>query len=100
MRDWLEIGTDGREIGRDPRKLGADGLEKIGIKRVPLAKAIRAKCLDCCVGSAPEVRACTARTCPLWPYRMGRNPFRVGKLTDAQRKASGDRLRALRARPA
>jgi len=23
-----------------------------------------------------EARKCTATTCPLWPFRMGRNPFR------------------------
>lgn len=33
--------------------------------------AIRAKCLDCCCGSAPEVRCCPVTTCPLWVFRMG-----------------------------
>jgi hypothetical protein len=37
-------------------------------------KAIRAKCLDCCCGSAHEVRLCTAETCTLHPYRMGKRP--------------------------
>ena len=34
-------------------------------------KAIRAKCLDCCGGSAKEVRLCTAKDCPLYLYRFG-----------------------------
>lgn len=40
-------------------------------------KAIRAKCLDCCCGSAPEVRRCPVKTCPLWVFRMG-SPSRCG----------------------
>lgn len=37
-------------------------------------RAIRAKCLDCCCGSALEVRACTVITCPLYPYKSGHKP--------------------------
>ena len=29
------------------------------------------KCLDCCCGSAWEVRLCDNLQCPLWRYRMG-----------------------------
>ena len=41
-------------------------------------KAIRLKCLDCCWGSSVEVKLCTATDCPLWVYRSGHNPARVG----------------------
>lgn len=41
-------------------------------------KAIRAKCLDCCIGQAQEVRMCPSQDCPLWDYRMGHNPARQG----------------------
>ncbi len=41
-------------------------------------KAIRAKCLDCCVGSAHEVRRCQISDCSLHPYRFGHNPKRAG----------------------
>ena len=34
-------------------------------------RAIRLKCLDCCCGSAYEVRLCNIRTCPLWRFRLG-----------------------------
>lgn len=37
-------------------------------------KIIRAKCLSCCLSSAPEVRNCSAASCPLHPFRMGKNP--------------------------
>ena len=39
-------------------------------------KAIRKKCLDCCCDSANEVRACPVTTCPLYMYRLGKNPNR------------------------
>ena len=38
-------------------------------------KAIRAKCLDCTCGQAQEVRGCTIDTCPLHPFRFGKNPY-------------------------
>jgi hypothetical protein len=45
-------------------------------KPVPLLKIIREKCLDCRRDSAVEVRLCPMIDCPLFPYRMGKNPFR------------------------
>lgn len=39
-----------------------------------MAKAIRAKCLDCCGGERVEVRQCWALKCPLFPYRFGKKP--------------------------
>ena len=42
-------------------------------------RAIRAKCLDCCCGSAQEVKLCPITDCSLYPYRMGHNPNRKGK---------------------
>ena len=35
------------------------------------ARAIRAKCMDCCCWQSAEIRQCTAKKCPLYPYRMG-----------------------------
>lgn len=43
------------------------------MKATPL-KAIRLKCIDCTCGQIAEVRACTAKKCPLWVYRMGHRP--------------------------
>lgn len=37
-------------------------------------KAIRLKCLDCCVGNANEVRLCSISSCPLYAYRFGHRP--------------------------
>lgn len=35
------------------------------------SKAIRWKCIDCTCGQRQEIRTCTVKTCPLWPYRLG-----------------------------
>lgn len=47
-------------------------------KTVTPLRAIRLKCLDCSCGSAHEVRQCTAEGCPLYPFRIGKNPNRKG----------------------
>lgn len=43
-------------------------------------KAVRKCCLWCCTGQVEEVRLCPAETCPIWPYRFGRNPEKGEKL--------------------
>lgn len=37
-------------------------------------RAIRKKCLDCCVGQIVEVRECKVKSCPLYAYKMGKRP--------------------------
>ena len=60
-------------------------------------KAIRAKCLDCCCDNANEVRLCPATTCPLYPFRMGHNPFRPKReYTDEERQIMRERLNKAR----
>lgn len=49
-------------------------------------KAIRAKCLDCCCGQYSEVEKCTAHTCPLYPFRFGKNPHRQSRQISEERK--------------
>jgi hypothetical protein len=39
-------------------------------------KAIKAHCLDCSGGSRKEVQGCEIADCPLYPYRLGKNPRR------------------------
>ena len=41
-------------------------------------RAIRAKCLECTVGSTHEVRLCPTTDCSLYLYRFGHNPKRAG----------------------
>lgn len=40
-------------------------------------RAIRAKCLVC-AGGKKSIRTCESESCPLYLYRMGRNPSRSG----------------------
>ena len=56
------------------------------------SKAIRLKCLDCCCGSAHEVKLCTCDSCPLFPYRFGRNPKEEQELK-AMAKIESDYLK-------
>lgn len=41
-------------------------------------KAIREKCLDCSGWQPKEVRLCPHAECPLYPFRLGKNPNRKG----------------------
>lgn len=61
-------------------------------KRVTPMKAIRLKCLDCCCGSAHEVKLCTVERCPLFPFREGHNPYTKKEYTPEERAALAARL--------
>lgn len=77
---------DGHFVGRDPRKMAVETLRAIGGSSTPV-KAIRSKCMDCCVGSAGEVRKCVTFKCALWPFRMGVSPF-YGRSAAAEEAAN------------
>lgn len=76
------------EIGRDPRRMDTADLKALGHPTSPM-KAIRAKCLDCSGGQISEARKCTAISCPLWAFRMSKNPF-YNKLKDLADADEGD----------
>ena len=60
-------------------------------------KAIRAFCLDCCGGSTSEVKLCTSIKCVLYPFRLGKNPYRTRReMTDEQKAAAAERFRVMR----
>ena len=86
--------ADGGElIGRRPEDVPSEILALYYREKNPL-KALRARCLDCCCGSATEVRKCVSIDCPSWPFRLGKNPFRQKRiLTEEQRRQMADRLR-------
>jgi hypothetical protein len=86
---------DGYDVGRDPRSMSAAELEDLGHSRVSPLRALRMKCLDCCNGSAQEVRLCTAVDCPSWPFRMAKNPW--SSPVSAARREHGRRLGRKRA---
>lgn len=76
-REGLETGPDGAVIGQDPRRLSTAELRELGHRGKPLLQAMRRRCVDCCGGKVDEVRRCTAVACPLWPYRMGTDPWQA-----------------------
>lgn len=55
-------------------------------KKLTPIKAIRAKCLDCCCGSAHEVKLCPIEDCSLYPYRLGKNPYLKREFTEEQKQ--------------
>src|SRR3954466_15969501 len=71
-----EPSEGGLQVGRDPRNIPEVDWRAASLPFRTLAEAARAKCLDCCGGQLREVRFCLALTCPLWPFRMGTDPFR------------------------
>ena len=89
-----ELGADGQRVGRDPRKMDQEGLQELGHVPMSPLSALRVRCIDCCAGSADEVRKCVAVGCPAWPFRMGVNPWR--SVSEGRREA-GRRLAARRA---
>jgi hypothetical protein len=61
-------------------------------------KAIRANCVDCMGGQARLVSSCELAGCPLWNYRMGKNPFRTRKVSEEERERLRTRMKELRKR--
>jgi hypothetical protein len=56
-------------------------------------KAIRAKCMDCSADQIAEIRECPIKSCALYPFRMGRNPYRTKReMTEEQRTIARERL--------
>ena len=71
-----------------PDRTTPEYIRKIWPSAPPPLKTIRAKCLDCCAGSAHEVRECPSTNCPLWSYRMGRNPYLELSESERERRAA------------
>jgi hypothetical protein len=84
---FLEMLDTGEKVARLPSSIEMDKLRALGHPESP-ARAIRAKCVDCSGGNLAEVRKCTAVRCPLWPMRMGKNPF-YGKVKADEPSPSG-----------
>ena len=60
-------------------------------------KAIRAFCLECSSGHVSEVKFCPMEKCPLYPFRMGKNPYRQRReMTEEEKRVLADRLREAR----
>jgi hypothetical protein len=64
-----------------------DALRALGHQPEPILKAIHRKCLDCSGGCRVEVADCLVKGCALYPFRMGRNPWRA-PVSEARREAA------------
>ena len=60
-------------------------------------KAIRAFCLECSGDSTAEVKCCPRSVCPLFPFRLGKNPYRKRReMTEEEKEVLAVRLREAR----
>ena len=64
-----------------------DGTETVSLTPI---RAIRKHCLECVCWVAAEVENCTSPMCPLYPFRMGKNPSLKGVTRGASRSAKFD----------
>lgn len=85
------------QVRRDPRQMTAAELTALGHHKRPILDVIRQNCVECCAGNQAEVRRCAMIACPMWPYRMGSNPFVSRDYTPEQREAARERLAVARA---
>ena len=58
--------------------------------------AIKAFCVDCLGGQPRLVKDCTAKNCPLFPYRTGHNTNSKRTMTEEQKQAAAERMRQAR----
>jgi hypothetical protein len=56
--------------------------------------AIKVKCLDCSGGSRAEVKQCLVTACALYPFRLGKNPWRreVSQATREMRRRNAAKI--------
>lgn len=57
------------------------------MKKYTPIKSIRLHCLECSCQQKGEVLNCTIHNCPLYPYRLGKNPNR--KLKSGSKEENG-----------
>jgi hypothetical protein len=82
----------------DPRDMQPADFAKLGIGRVSRGDAIRGMCLQCMCGSHREILLCASASCPLWPFRMGNDPWRA-PMSEEQRAAAAERMKTVRVAP-
>lgn len=67
-----------------------------GEEIISMGKAVRAKCLECSTGHASDVKYCAVPKCHLYPFRMGKNPYRQKRImTDEQKVAAAARMQKM-----
>ena len=59
-------------------------------------RAIKLKCLDCSTYNINEIKECPVKECPLYPFRLGKNPFRKRELSEEERNKLSERMKNLK----
>lgn len=59
-------------------------------------RAIKLKCLDCSTYNINEIKECPVKNCPLYPFRLGKNPFRKRELSEEERNKLSERMKNLK----
>jgi len=73
-------------IKQDIRTSGGDGKTRV-VNLTPI-KAIRYQCMECTGWSPNTIKECGDELCPLYPFRMGKNPSRKRKRKIGRDRAS------------
>lgn len=101
----IETISDGTQ-GKDPRKMTVEELNQLGHYKRSTTKLIKAMCNQC-VGAdqngvrSIEVARCQCIGCPLWAYRMGKNPFSTrGEMSEEQKEIVKQRFAEARKKEA
>ena len=56
--------------------------------KASLLKTIHQKCMDCSAYQPKEIQLCPSTDCSLWPFLMGKDPFKTSRpLSEAQKAA-------------
>ena len=67
------------------------------IENTNVLRAIKLKCLDCSTYNINEIKECIVKNCPLYPFRLGNNPFRKKKeLSEEERNKLSERMKNLK----
>ena len=64
--------------------------------KTDLLKTIRQKCLDCVCFQPREVELCPSEHCALWPFRMGKDPYKTPRILSAAQQENLAKAQAAR----
>lgn len=80
-------------VDEDPETAKLDPLEGFkGETITSVMKSVRAKCMQCS-GTSYEIKKCMCFSCALYPFRLGKNPYRQKRvMTDEQKQAAKERF--------
>lgn len=59
-------------------------------------RAIKLKCLDCSTYNTNEIKECPVKNCSLYPFRLGKNPFRKRELSEEERNKLSERMKNIK----